>query len=305
MELPDNIKPVICIAGPTASGKSGAAVRLAKAIDGEIINVDSMQVYADLQVLSARPDDIEQDGVPHHLFGHIDGRVRYSTGQWVRDSTEVILDCLARHKTPILVGGTGLYFSALFEGIAEVPTPDEEVLERVGKLAATDVKTLREQALQLDPTATTRVLGDDAQRLVRIVSVALGTDRILSEWQKDTQPVVPKKLARRFVILPDRSALYSRINSRFDLMLENGAVQEVATLREKGLDANLPVVKAIGVPHLSKFLNGDVSLTEASELSKRDTRRYAKRQYTWFRNRHADWTILNDASEMPSAMHEI
>jgi len=186
------MRPVICIAGPTASGKSALALDLAHKCDGEIINADSMQVYDQLQILSARPPSHEMEGIPHHMYGHIAGAKRFSVGMWVREVVPIILDCLARDRTPILVGGTGLYFKALTDGLATVPSPSDEGLEQAQKLLEAGVAGLRAQAEMLDPVAAKRVLGNDPQRLFRIVSVALGTGKPLSTWQQDTIPVIPK-----------------------------------------------------------------------------------------------------------------
>ena len=183
---------VVCIAGPTASGKSGLAVRLAKVAGGEVVNADALQVYRDIRILSARPDATEMDGVPHHLFGHVDGQTIYSVGDWLREAVPVILDILARGRVPVVVGGTGLYFKALLQGLADVPAVPHEL---DAELNALPVTALREQAEALDPTAAARVLGDDSQRLARIVGVALGSGKPLSEWQADTRPVIPARSA--------------------------------------------------------------------------------------------------------------
>ena len=175
------MKPVVCIAGPTASGKSAWAVELAQAVDGEIINADSMQVYEDLKILSARPDSAEMKNIPHHLFGHIPSDRQYSTGEWCREAVPVILDCLARDKVPVLVGGTGLYFKALTDGFANVPPITDATKRETELLLETGIENLRKKALELDPIATARVLGDDPQRLQRIVNVAIETGRPISE----------------------------------------------------------------------------------------------------------------------------
>jgi len=175
------MKPVICIAGPTASGKSDFAIRVAHKLDGEIINADALQVYSDLQILSARPTETDMRGIPHHLFGHLSGEVRYSTGEWLREVEPLILDILARDKTPILVGGTGLYFRALLDGMADIPpVPAKTAADTQAVLDTQGIVSLRDEAERLDPAATARVLGDDPQRLQRIVNVAKGTGKPLS-----------------------------------------------------------------------------------------------------------------------------
>ncbi len=290
------MKPVICIAGPTASGKSAWAIELAKTVDGEVINADSMQVYKDLHILSARPDEKEMENIPHHLFGHVDGQVRYSTGRWLRDVVPVILDCLARQKTPILVGGTGLYFKALTEGLAAIPQPSAEAIDRAEHLRREGFEKLRQEAERVDPVAFARVLGDDPQRLMRIVSVALGTDHPLSVWQRETRPVIPKGYWVGAVLLPDREKLYDRIDKRYVAMVSGGGLVEAKSLFDKQLAADLPVMKAIGVPPLLEFIMEKISLEEAVFQAQRDTRRFAKRQFTWFRGQAKHWFCVNNAA---------
>ena len=293
------MKPIICIAGPTASGKSAWALELAKSVGGEIINADALQVYLDLQILSARPTLQEMDSIPHHLFGHVVGNVRYSTGQWLREVQPVILQCLARDVIPILVGGTGLYFKALIEGIAEVPpVSDESMSKAQAVLDENGIARLRAEAEKVDAIAAARVLGNDPQRLLRIVSVFYETDRALSSWQANTRPIIPKRFCRRAVLLPQRQGLYERINARFGAMIENGGLAEAKAIFEKGYDHSLPMMKAIGLQQFFPYLRGEVDLDESIELAKRDTRRFAKRQFTWFRGQAADWDqITNNAQK--------
>lgn len=292
------MKPIICIAGPTASGKSSWALEIAKSVGGEIINADALQVYADLQILSARPAVDEMEGVPHHLFGHVAGDVRYSTGQWLRDVQPVILDCLARNIVPILTGGTGLYFKALTDGIAEVPPVSEgsmaaaqSLLDRKG------IQALRDEAERIDAIAAERVLGNDPQRLLRIVSVYNETGRALSHWQANTRTVIPKRFSKRAVLLPERQGLYDRINNRFDKMIENGGLEEAKSVFNKGYDTSLPMMKAIGLQQFFPYLRGEMALSESVELAKRDTRRFAKRQFTWFRGQAPDWTQIHNNAQ--------
>jgi len=228
----ENMKCVRCMTGPTASGKSGAAVRLAKSVGGEIINADALQVYKDLHILSARPTQAEMDGVPHHLFGHIDGAQRYSVGQWLREAVPVIQDVLARGHVPIIVGGTGLYFKALTEGLAHVPEPNstaktqsKTLLEQKG------IAALRREAERVDPVAAARVLGNDPHRLLRIVAVAHGTQKRLSAWQAMTQPVIPRGYWHGMIIAPPRDELYAKIETRFDAMISAGGLEERLTYR--------------------------------------------------------------------------
>ena len=292
------MKPIIFIAGPTASGKSSWALAIAKSVGGEIINADALQVYEDLQILSARPRLDEMDGVPHHMFGHVAGDVRYSTGQWLRDVQPIILDCLARDVVPILTGGTGLYFKALTVGIADIPAVSDASMDRAeALLEAKGIAALRLEAERVDAAAAARVMGDDPQRLLRIVSVYNETGRALSDWQKNTRPIIPAQFCRRAVLLPDRQGLYDRINGRFDAMIENGGLDEAKAVFEKGYDPSLPMMKAIGLQQFFPYLGGEMSLPDSVELAKRDTRRFAKRQYTWSRGQASDWAQIHNNAQ--------
>ena len=297
------MKPVILIAGPTASGKSGLAIQLALQTNGEVINADALQVYSDLKVISARPSTEEMQGIPHHLFGHVDGSHRYSTGQWLRQACRVITDVLARGKLPIVVGGTGLYFKALTKGLAEVPPvntrPAAEYLERKG------IAALRERAEAVDPAAAARVLGDDPQRLIRIVSVAQETGKPLSLWQSATRPIVPPGFWTSAVLLPPRDLLYERINARFDSMVERGGLDEIHALAARGLPSDLPVMRAIGAKTILAYLSGELSLEKGIDLAKRDTRRFAKRQMTWFRGQASDWPVIGTPFERKEFISQI
>ncbi len=302
------MKPIICIAGPTASGKSALAVRLAKAVGGEVINADSMQVYSDIQVLSARPTPEEMGGVPHHLFGHVTGDVHYSTGAWIRDVTPIVIDCLAKDEVPILTGGTGLYFKALFDGIADIPDVSSRAMqESADTLDRMGIEKFRAKCEAIDLPATAKVLGHDPQRLLRIYSVWLETGRSLSEWQVQTIPVIPKDVARFAVVMPDRSELYNRINARFDQMVELGGVDEAKRVLDSYDRKNRlgPMFKAIGLSHLMRFHQGELSYEAAIDLAKRDSRRLAKRQMTWFRNQTPDWTKLSSEADMNMFIHSV
>ena len=292
------MKPVICIAGPTASGKSAFAMDVAAVLDGEIINADALQVYADLQILSARPTQDEMGSIPHHLFGHVSGRVRYSTGHWLREVDPLILDILARGKTPILVGGTGLYFRALLHGMADIPPTPKAIFDDTQSIYDEQgIEPLRALAKDYDPICAQRVLGDDPQRLMRIINVSRATGRPLSEWQENTRPVVPLRFAKYCALTPPREPLYSRINNRYDAMLRGGGMEEAKAIFSKGFDDGLPVMKAIGLRQLRSYFDGQSTLDEAIELAKRDSRRFAKRQMTWFRNQRPKAQTLETPSD--------
>jgi len=238
------------------------------------------------------------DGVPHHLFGHVAGDIRYSTGQWLREVQPVILDCLARNVVPILTGGTGLYFKALTEGIAEVPPVSEAAMSKAQAiLDEKGIADLRAEAERIDSVATARVLGNDPQRLLRIMSVYNETGKALSAWQANTRPIIPKRFCSRAVLLPEREGLYERINTRFEAMISNGGLSEAKRVYAKGYDSSLPMMKAIGLQQFFPYLRGEVELSESIELAKRDTRRFAKRQFTWFRGQAADWAQITNSAQ--------
>ena len=292
------MKPVICIAGPTASGKSVYAIRVARALDGEIINADALQVYSDLQILSARPTSEEIGDLPHHLFGHVAGGVRYSTGAWLREVEPLILNILGRGKTPVLVGGTGLYFRALLQGMADIPAVPQRISDQTAERLARDgIDSLRAEAERLDPIAAARILGNDPQRLLRIVDVATATGQALSTWQAETYPVVPSRFARFCVLTPPRDLLYARINARYDTMLRAGGLSEAKEIFAKGYDESLPVMKAIGLRQLKSYFSGEGSLDDAVEDAKRESRRFAKRQMTWFRNQPPTGQFLRNPED--------
>lgn len=286
--------PCLLIAGPTAAGKTALSLAAAEILGGDIINADSMQVYDGLPLITAQPDAGERARAPHHLFGTIDPAMRYSVGEWTRDALALITECRARGRVPVLVGGTGLYFNALVRGLAPVPEIGAVTRRRVADmLDAAGLSGLRAEALRLDPVAARRVEAADRQRLMRIVEVALETGRPLSAFQADTVAPLAAGTWRGIVIEPDREALYARIDHRFDSMLNAGALDEVAAFAARSLDPDLPASKALGVPQLMSHLRGETTLDDAVSLAKRDSRRYAKRQGTWFRNQAASWDRIN------------
>lgn len=258
---------------------------MAKKLGGEVINADSMQVYKDLHILTARPYPEEMEGIAHHLYGHVDGGERYSVGHWLRDAEPIIIDILSRQKVPIIVGGTGLYFKALTEGLAVIPNPSEAGQSYARMIYESQgTSGLRQEAFSCDPTATQRVLGDDPQRLLRIIAVAHGTEKILSEWQAKTRPVIPAGYWTGVKLLPDRAVLYERINARFEIMLREGAIAEVKNLLSRKLPKDSPIMRAIGVDLIDALIRGDIPKRAMLERGQQMTRRYAKRQYTWFNN---------------------
>src|SRR5215469_15192436 len=277
---------VILIAGPTASGKSALALELAEKRGGVIINADSMQVYRDLRIITARPSPEEEKRAPHQLYGHVDAAEDYSVGRWFGDAAAALAAALRRRQPAIVVGGTGLYFSTLTRGIAAVPPIAPEIRRDVrGRLAAEGVAALHAELTRRDPATAARLKPGDRSRITRALEVVLATGRSLTEWHAENSPAhVDLAGAAKIFLMPARDELGARIDSRFDAMMTAGALQEVGTLAARNLDPNLPAMKAHGVPWLIRHLNGEITLTEAVAQSKRDTRRYTKRQANWFRN---------------------
>lgn len=281
----------VLIAGPTASGKSALVLRLAEKLGGVIVNADSMQVYRDLRVITARPSPEEEARVPHRLYGHVDAAVNYSAGQWLRDVARVLDEMKTQGRVPVLVGGTGLYFKALSAGLAAVPPIPAYIRAQVrGRLAEQGAPALHAELARLDPATAQRIMLNDRSRIARALEVALATGRPLSDWHREGLPplIEPAKAAKVFITC-ERAELVRRIEARFAAMLKAGALEEVRALAARKLDPLLPAMKAHGVPWLVRHLAGEISLDEAAGGAVMDTRRYAKRQLTWFRNQMKDW----------------
>lgn len=284
------MKPALLIMGPTASGKSALALALAEHIGGEIINADSMQVYRDFRILTARPTMEEEAQAPHHLYGHVDAAERYSTGRWLTDALAAIADIRARNKTPILVGGTGLYFKALTQGLAEMPSIDPDLRAALTERANTEgAPALHAELAQLDPQTAARLEPNDTPRIIRALEVIDTTGESITSFQANTKPALAANEWRGLALTPDREALYASINTRFDKMLEQGALDEVRAFAARNLDPTLPAIKAHGAPALSAYLRGEINIAAATQIGQRDTRRYAKRQFTWIANQMPDW----------------
>jgi tRNA dimethylallyltransferase len=280
------------IAGPTASGKSALALALAEQIGGAIINADSMQVYRDLRVITARPTPEQEARVPHHLYGHVDAAENYSVGRWCVDAGRAITEAQRAGRLPIVVGGTGLYFKAQMRGLAPVPPVPAEIRARVReRLAVEGILELHAELQRRDPTSAQRLMPRDRARITRALEVVLATGRPLSDWHRQNIPpeVAATNVAKIFLLV-DRAELYRRIDGRFDEMLASGALEEVRRLATRDLDPSLPAMKAHGVPWLIRHFKGEIALDQAAAEAKRDTRRYTKRQETWFRHQLPDWT---------------
>ena len=284
-------KRAVLIAGPTASGKSALAVALAEKLAGAVINADAMQVYRDLRVITARPTPEDEARVPHLLYGHVDAAENYSVGRWCRDVAKAIADVEAAGGVPIIVGGTGLYFTALTAGLAAVPATPPVIREALrARLAAEGVAALYGELQRVDRVAADRIMPNDGSRILRALEVLQATGRTLADWHREGMaPLLdPVRMAKVFLDV-ERTTLVGRIESRFDTMAAAGALEEVRALAGRKLDPRLPAMKAHGVPWLVRHLAGEITLEAAAEGAKMDTRRYAKRQLTWFRNQLPDW----------------
>jgi tRNA dimethylallyltransferase len=291
----------LLIAGPTASGKSAVALALAQKLGGPIVNADSMQVYRDLRVLTARPSPEEERQAPHELFGRIDGAVNFSAGRWLAEANAVRGRIVAQGSVAIFVGGTGLYLRALTLGFSDIPHVPEDVRAEVRAGAeAFESAQLHSQLTARDPATAARLRPSDRQRILRALEVLAATGRPLASFHgaRGAPLLAPGQWAGIF-LAPEREALNAAIDRRFDAMLRAGALEEVTALAARKLDPALPVMRAHGAPHLIAHLRGDVSLAEAASRSALDTRRYAKRQFTWARHQMPEfaWVAPDQAIE--------
>ena len=276
----------ILITGPTASGKSALAMRLAAALDGVIVNADSMQVYRDLRILTARPSVEEERDFPHRLFGHVDAAENYSVARWLADAGREIAAIEAEGRLPILVGGTGLYFRALTEGLSDIPpVPDDVRAELRAWAEGRDPQEIHARLAEVDAETAARLRPTDPQRNLRALEVFTATGKPLSVFHASRSGAVLDIASCVAVFLePDREVLRRRIDARFDAMMAMGATNEVGSLMLRGLDPALPAMRAHGVPGLIRAYRNEISMEEAIAIGKADTRRYAKRQHTWFRH---------------------
>ncbi|HEY8160749.1 MAG TPA: tRNA (adenosine(37)-N6)-dimethylallyltransferase MiaA [Methylocystis sp.] len=285
----------ILIAGPTASGKSALALAIAKRIGGAVVNADSMQVYRDLRIITARPTPEEEAEVEHLLFGHVDAAVNYSVGRYLADLAATLRGLDGRGVTPVIAGGTGMYFKAALYGLSDIPAVPEELRAQVR--AAAEGKSPQELHAELaskDPETAARLRPTDPQRILRALEVFAATGKPLASFQGPrAAPLLDPAQCPAFFLAPERETLYARIDARFDKMMEMGALEEVAALRNRRLDPALPAMRAHGVPHLVAYLDGRMSLDEAIVRGKLDTRHYAKRQFTFARHQLPDFTWLS------------
>jgi tRNA dimethylallyltransferase len=281
----------VLIAGPTASGKSALALSLAERFSGTVINADSMQVYGDFRILTARPTPEEEALVPHRLYGHTDASENYSAGRWAADAAQVLAEVEASKRLPIFVGGTGLYFKSLLQGLSDMPEVPASVRAEVrGKAEGVPTPELHRWLAEHDLRMASVLRPTDRQRVIRALEVFEATGRSLAEWQQSPgRPLIDANDVLPVFLSVDRAELRRRIDARFEKMLSAGALEEVRALMARGLDPALPAMKAHGAPALKRYLSGEISLEEASTIGKTDTRHYAKRQETWFRHQMKDW----------------
>ena len=275
----------ILLAGPTASGKSARAIELARERDGVVINADAMAVYRDLAILSARPTPDEMGDIPHLLFGHVGAERNYSVGLWLADAKAALRGAERLKKLPIFVGGTGMYFKALLHGLSNIPAAPPEVRARVRAQAqGVAPEELHERLRARDPETAARLRPSDPQRILRALEILEATGAPLASFHGAREgALLDAAQCECLFLAPEREKLYVRIDTRFDRMMEQGALEEVRRLAARGLDPALPALRAVGVPGLSAFLRGEMSLGEAVEKAKRDSRQYSKRQFTFAR----------------------
>ena len=305
-QAPPDRPPIFLIAGPTASGKSALALRLAERVGGEIINADALQLYADLRLLTARPSGDEEARAPHHLYGVADGADGWSAGRWLRAARQTLNEVAARGRPAIVTGGTGLYFKALTEGLADIPpVPEDERLKAQAQFDALGEEAFRARLAARDPAAAARIAPGDRQRLVRASEVLAASGRALSDWQADTAPALPQGTWRALALEPPRPLLYARCDARLDAIVEAGALEEVQRLMGRGLNDALPIMKAVGFRELAAHLDGRLSLEDAMTQAKMQTRRYAKRQSTWLRNQAPDWQRLSNTQDIEDVLNSL
>ena len=279
---------MVVVAGPTASGKSGLGLALAQACDGVVINADAMQVYRDLEILTARPSAVDLAAAPHRLYGILDASQVCSAGRWCDLARREIAVALAAGRQPILVGGTGLYLKALREGLTPLPeVPAEVRAAAVARFEALGGPAFREELVARDPDSAAKLHPNDRQRLIRAWEVLEASGRGLAAWRAEQAVLAVEESPYRFetlVILPPRERVYASCDARFLKMLEEGALEEVEALMDRQITVNLPVMKSLGVPELRRHLLGEISLAEATVSAQTNTRHYAKRQFTWLRH---------------------
>ena len=287
--MPDRL--ITLIAGPTASGKSRLALDMAARTGAVIINADSQQLYADLRILSARPSVEDEAQAEHRLYGVADAADAWSVGRWSRAVLPILADLEAQKRPALIVGGTGLYFTALTKGLADIPEVPAAIRDAATALYdAEGEAAFRQHLARLDPASEARIAASDRQRLTRALAVAEATGKSLSDWKASTTPLLARETYDAIIVEPDRPRLYTNCDARVSAMVEQGALEEVRALNSRNLDPALPAMKAVGLREFGAYQAGEISLNAAVDAARQATRNYAKRQLTWFRNQTPDWS---------------
>ena len=287
------MKKIILLSGPTATGKSSLASKLAEKIDGEIINADSIQLYRDLFILTARPN-IEKEKIKHHCYGILEGDINWSVGNWIDAINEILKEVINRKKVPIVVGGTGFYFKAITDGLSPIPDIDKSIRLKIeNELEKNGLEELQKRLAIVDPKASEKINPNDKQRIIRALEVYEGTNKRISEFWFIKREKIINYESINFKIDADRKWIYKNCDLRVDYMFENGVIEEVRNLLNKNYSKNSPIMKAIGVNEITLFLNNDITIDRASELIKFKTHQYAKRQITWINNQMISWNSIN------------
>ena len=287
------IKKIILLSGPTATGKSSLALKIAETIDAEIINADSIQLYHDLSILTARPNT-EKEKIIHHFYGFLNGDISWSVGKWINEVSKIINDIIERKKVPIIVGGTGFYFKAITDGLSPIPEIDKSIRSEIqSELERNGLEKLYRKLNIIDAAASEKINPNDKQRIMRALEVYEGTKKKISDfWLMDRKKII-NQFSINFKIDADRDWIYKNCDLRVDNMFKNGVVEEVKDLLNKKYSATSTIMKAIGVNEIKLFLNNDISIDRASELIKFKTHHYAKRQITWMNNQMISWNSIN------------
>jgi len=296
---------IILIAGPTASGKSNFAVKLAKKIDGEIINADSMQVYRQLKILTARPNKKEQKNIRHHLYGIININKNFSSGTWLKLATSKIKKIRRRKKIPIVVGGTGLYFQSLINGLVKIPNISMKLRNKIRSMQKRyGQKKFYKKLLKLDPKVKSKFDPNDTQRSIRAFEIKTHTKISMYDWLNKTKPIFNESVFLKFYVNFERSKLIKRIQKRTENMIKKGAIQEVVKFNKLRIKKDKSINKVIGIDELTKYLNNQIKLKQAKELITIKTRQYAKKQTTWARSRMIEWTKI-EPQQLSSTIKKI
>ena len=287
------INKIILISGPTATGKSSLALKIAKKIDSEIINADSIQLYKDLSILTARPS-VERETVKHHLYGLLNGDIKWSVGKWLQETKVLIQNIIEKRKIPIIVGGTGFYFKAITDGLSPIPDIDHLVRDELNDLLLKEgLESLYLDLQKVDEAAAEKINPNDKQRIIRALEVYNGTKKRISDYWKMERVKYIDKPTVNFSIEAERRWIYEKCDSRVDNMFREGVIDEVKNLKNKNYSKDSPIFKAIGVEEISSFLDEKISIEEASDLIKFKTHQYAKRQITWINNQMITWNKIN------------